>query len=73
MVFCMGTCEDCGERKDNLRDGVCFRCRVSTVGFTYVGGGGYGREQFHNMTNAEMAREQMGDGVLGVDVQPKGG
>ena len=32
-------CDNCGRSwpKDALRDGLCFHCRVSTVGFTFRG------------------------------------
>jgi hypothetical protein len=39
----------------------CFRCRVSTVGFAFVGGGGYGRSAFTERTNAEWLNENVGD------------
>jgi hypothetical protein len=39
----------------------CFRCRVSTVGFSFVGGGGYGRHAFTERTNAEWLSENVGD------------
>ncbi len=35
----------------------CFRCKLDGLKFNFVGGGGYGREQFHNETNAGFARE----------------
>ena len=39
---------------------ICFRCRVKTVGFSFVGGGGYTRESFHERTTAEFLRENVG-------------
>lgn len=48
----------------------CFRCRVSTVGFSFRGGGGYTRESFHEQTIGEKRREILGDKVVGVDVVP---
>jgi hypothetical protein len=39
----------------------CFRCRVSSVGFTFIGGGGYGRVNFAERTNAEYLNEHVGD------------
>lgn len=48
----------------------CFNCRVSSVGFRFVGGGGYGRRSFHDRTTNERRAEILGDRVLGVDVEP---
>ena len=31
------TCRWCGRQRE-LRDGLCFGCRVRTVGFTFQGG-----------------------------------
>ena len=47
---------------------ICFLCRVRTVGITFVGGGGYGRQSFHDRTISERRAEILGDRVLGVDV-----
>lgn len=49
---------------------TCFNCRVRSVGFSFVGGGGYTRQSFHNHTIAERRREILGDKVVGVDVVP---
>ena len=34
---------------------------MSTVGFAFVGGGGYGRSTFTERTNAEWLNENVGD------------
>lgn len=59
----------CGKKAEEGRD-ECFLCRVSGVAFTFRGGGGYGREAFHNMTNAEKKAEILGDKIVGRDVVP---
>lgn len=38
----------------------CFRCRVSSVGFAFRGGGGYTRDSFRNSTNTEFLNEHVG-------------
>lgn len=59
----------CGKPAEE-RTGICFNCRVRSVGFSFVGGGGYTRQSFHNSTISEKRREILGDKVLGVDVVP---
>jgi hypothetical protein len=39
----------------------CFRCRVSSVTYRYIGGGGYGRASFAGRTNQEFLNEHVGD------------
>ena len=39
----------------------CFLCRVRSVGFTFSGGGGYGRDAFSSRTNGEWLNEHVGD------------
>jgi hypothetical protein len=48
----------------------CFRCRVRSVGFSFRGGGTYGRKSFNDMTIAERRADILGDRVLGVDAEP---
>lgn len=50
--------------------GICYHCRVASVGFSFRGGGGYTRDTFHDYTNAERQAEILGDRVLGVDTEP---
>lgn len=52
------TCPQCGKARTNepRPEGHCFACHLKGVGFTWVGGGGYGRENFHNTTIAEETR-----------------
>jgi hypothetical protein len=57
-------------RQEDERYGLCFNCRVRTVGFSFVGGGGYTQESFHNSTIAEKRAEILGDRVVGVDCEP---
>lgn len=46
------TCTQCGEKPVD-RDGLCFRCRVATVGFTFRSAH-LGRKGFHmNTVEAE--------------------
>ena len=64
-------CRECLNRvaEDNGSE-ICFHCRVATVGFSFIGGGGYTRQSFHDTTIAEKRAEILGDRVLGVDVEP---
>lgn len=39
----------------------CFRCRVSSVSYRFIGGGGYGRASFVGRTNQEFLNEHVGD------------
>jgi len=38
----------------------CFRCRVSSVGFTWRGGALEGRRGFNHMTRGEFLKEHLG-------------
>jgi len=49
---------------------ICYQCKVASIGFTFSGGGTYGRGSFHDSTIAERRAEILGDRVLGVDVEP---
>ena len=62
------TCR-CGKEAEQGGD-ECFRCRVSTVGFSFVGGGGYGREAFHERTTNEFINEHVGDWRSNPDIEP---
>jgi len=63
-------CHTCNKRLPEEGSDECFNCRVSTVGFNFVGGGGYTRKAFHDRTIAEKRTEVLGDSVVGVDVEP---
>lgn len=64
-------CRECSVRSEETPGSeLCFHCRVASVGFAFVGGGGYTRESFHNQTTSERQQEILGDRVLGVDVVP---
>ena len=65
-------CRQCLNRvaEEGSPDEICFHCRVASVGFSFVGGGGYTRANFHDSTIAEKRAEILGDRVLGVDVEP---
>lgn len=63
-------CHTCNKRLPEAGSQECFNCRVRTVGFSFVGGGGYTRASFHDRTIAEKRAEILGDRVLGVDVEP---
>jgi hypothetical protein len=59
---------DCGRPiapndQNSLLHGACFKCRIQNVGITFRGGGGYGKAQFHESTNAEFLRENDGPGT----------
>ena len=60
----------CGKRSPNEDRSECFHCRVASVGFIFVGGGGYTRENLNDATIAEKRADILGDRVLGVDVEP---
>lgn len=63
-------CRACNKRLPEEGSDECFNCRVRTVGFSFVGGGGYTRSTFHDSTIAERRAEILGDRVVGVDVEP---
>ena len=48
----------CGKTAESGR-AECFRCRVSTVGFTFNGGALQGRAGFKAMTKGEWLREHL--------------
>lgn len=50
--------------ENSLRYGECFHCRIQGTGFTFRGGGSYGREAFSARTNAEFLRENDGAGTV---------
>jgi hypothetical protein len=54
-------CTECGIKDAEDGTTTCFRCRVSSVGFSFVGGGGYGRANFVERTNQEYLNENVGD------------
>jgi hypothetical protein len=64
-------CGECLVRtaEDN-GSGICFLCRVASVGFAFRGGGGYTRESFHDYTIAERRAEILDGRELGVDTEP---
>lgn len=53
-------CESCGHKEAEAGRRECFRCRVASVGFAFVGGGGYGREAFSSRTTTEFLNETVG-------------
>jgi hypothetical protein len=63
-------CRTCNKRSPEAGSDICFNCRVRTVGFSFVGGGGYTRAAFHGRTIAEKRAEVLGDKIVGVDVEP---
>lgn len=63
-------CSEDGCPKNVDREGLCFRHRVSGVGFNFVGGGSYGRKAFHDNTAAEVcAQTEARAKSLGIDAQ----
>ena len=70
----MKICVECGAEftEDQSSGEHCFKCKLNSVSFNWVGGGGYGREAFHAMTNKEKQAEVLGDNVVGRDVVPAG-
>lgn len=63
-------CPECNKRIAEESTGICFNCRARSVGFSFVGGGGYTRTSFHDQTIAEKRAEILGDRVVGVDCEP---
>ena len=64
-------CKECLVRVAEDNDShICFLCRVGSVGFSFRGGGSYGRESFHNYTNTERRAEILDGRELGVDTEP---
>jgi hypothetical protein len=41
----------------SLEEIEAFKEKIRSIGFTYKGGGGYGRENFSARTNAEVCRQ----------------
>ena len=67
----MKLCRECVVRTEETPGSeLCFLCRVRSVGFSFVGGGGYTRQSFHERTTAEARAQILGDKVVGVDVVP---
>lgn len=64
-------CGTCGRKPAETGRSECFRCRVSTVGINFVGGGGYGRKTFHERTNAEFVNEMVPKGK-NIEPVPRG-
>jgi hypothetical protein len=60
-------CQTCGRKEAEEGRPDCFRCRVSTIGVTFVGGGGYGRTIFKQRTNAEFINEYVPPGAEPVE------
>ena len=55
-----GYCVTCASKPAEYGRDECFRCRVSSVGFSFRGGGGYTREAFRERTNTEFLNEHVG-------------
>ena len=71
MATGMTLCRQCVVRTEETPGSeLCFLCRVRSVAFSFVGGGGYTRHSFHERTNAEARAQILGDRVVGVDVEP---
>jgi hypothetical protein len=54
------TCE-CGRQftEEQSSGEWCFRCKLDGLGFSWVGGGSYGRKAFHDKTIAEAQRDML--------------
>ena len=66
----MSKCHVCNKRLPEEGSDECFHCRVSSVGFSFAGGGGYTRGQWNTKTIAEKRADVLGDRQLGVDTEP---
>lgn len=54
-------CETCGVKEAETGRPECFRCRIASVSYRWIGGGGYGRASFAGRTNTEFLNEHVGD------------
>ncbi|MET0885034.1 MAG: hypothetical protein ABWX92_01165 [Mycetocola sp.] len=55
-------CDECGQRQAEPGRNECYRCKITSIGFGFRGGGHlYGRENFSARTNAEYVAEHVGD------------
>lgn len=75
----MGTisCRNCGcefdSDSDETRCKPCFKAHLQGLKFGFTGGGGYGREAFHDGTVREKQREILeGAASIGVTPEPVG-
>jgi hypothetical protein len=66
----MMKCKTCNKRLPEADSDTCFNCRVRTVGFSFVGGGGYTRKRWNEHTIESKRADVLGDRVLGVDCEP---
>lgn len=60
-------CATCGVKQAEEGHQECFHCRVLSVGFSFVGGGGYGRKIFAARTNQEFINEMVPEGAVPVE------
>ena len=65
----MTACVECGrEHEPSGRDGLCFRCKVATLGFTFRGAH-LGRKGWNEGTVSEYKREVYeGAREAGIDI-----
>ena len=54
-------CPECEKRRIAEGHSTCFACHVRGIGFTYVGGGAYGKAAFHERTTKEFMEQMVGD------------
>lgn len=55
-------CDECGQRQAEAGRDICYRCKITSIGWGFRGGGHlYGRENFSARTNAEYVAEHVGD------------
>ena len=54
-------CPECEKRRIAEGHDTCYPCHVRGIGFTFTGGGGYGRETFKARTTSEFLRDYAGD------------
>ena len=67
-VACVNSCG----RTTDRPSGECFGCHIKGVSWGFVGGGGYGRQAFHDATNGEVIREQVREAAAqGRTIEPK--
>lgn len=50
-------CPECEKRRIAEGHKTCYPCHIRGIGFTFTGGGMYGRGAFHSATIGERVRE----------------
>lgn len=54
-------CPECEKRSVSGHLKTCYPCHIGSIGFSFVGGGGYGRQAFKERTTNEFLTQFAGD------------